>query len=809
MFFEYTRIEGCDRTSLNGSNVITIRPETKTQMVLGTNGSGKSSLLEIGFCPIPPDPDHFPEGGSVEQRIHHKGHIYTLKSTFAAKNSYSFIVDDGEEQNKGRTVTAQLDLIKLHLGYDKLIHKFVTGQIKFTALSPQERRDWFARFSPSNFDFAFAKYNLWKKELSTRTSMQKLFKSRILETKELLLPENERLELRSRSNELHETLEALLREPRMQTEPVSDLDLEVLVKNLDDVVTDFIFKEYPDTLGADSFDDLVGWLTDLKQEQFVLKGEMKIVSDRFTECDRLREMIQKSLRSDPVKLKQDLEALTRELAGIADYKTGIHPSLLTNASKVISELRTALSELPSDRYNDAEVLELKQIVFQKMNKVARAGDLLRAITNDIESIHECESVTCPSCSTSFKPGVGERALETLKVREENGNRIYTELEQDLEADQAKLEQVELSREAYQQLIDIRFTYQAQFPGLFAYLDSEGWTDLGKGMMAKLAIYDRDCANAEKKTALQSKIEWITAELNQANVDRGNVDAVMNDYVRAEKAYDEVHFRNNLLKYREDILNEAMETWVKYTNQYKLGIELYETLKTQLLDYVNHQGDLEIERLITRTKISLGAIELSLSEQDAHENLLKDYENQLEKIEIERRAYSRLIDEICPKKGLLGEQIQLQMSVVIRTVNSLIQRIWGYPLFLSPCTADENGIDYKIPMMVAVKPRADINMGSSSIKHVIDQAFILAGYYCMQLTDYPLHLDEFGASFDEVHRYNMLPVIKDLVDDNHFSQVFIISHQLDGQTAFPNSQTIIMDTRNIKFPHPYNLHVEFA
>jgi energy-coupling factor transporter ATP-binding protein EcfA2 len=808
MFFEYVRLEGCDRTSLNGSNVITIRPTTKAQMVLGTNGSGKSSLLEIGFSPLPPDAEYFPNGGSLDQTILHKGHVYKLNSTFGAKNSYSFIVDDGENLNKGRTVTAQLELVKIHLGYDRMIHKFVTGGVKFTKLSVMERRDWFARFSPTNFDFAFSKYNAWKKELSSRVSLIKYLKERILETQDLLHPEEERISMRKHSAELHDTLEMLLREPRQTTEPVTEARLEELTNKLDSVTTDFLFQEYPDTLGAESFDDLDKMLRDVRDEILLVQGELRFASDRYAECDRLRELTEKSMKVDPQYLRTSLSQLQSDYDAIPEFVTGVHASLLINAAKPISELRMVIADLPRERKSESDVRMLQEAVFEKRMRYNRAGNLMELIKQEIDQIHSCEEVTCPSCRTEFKPGVEPGKLEELKARLGNGEKIFTEMSNDVELAEEIFEVASLSAEAYARLEEIRATYQGQFPGLFVYLDSVGWQELGRSLIGRLAIYERDAIYAEKKLQIERAIATVSAQLVQYESESGNSEKIMADYRQAQERYDDVHFRIRLLKDREQIVINAMYVWTKYGEQYKLGISLYEELKSDILSYCNYQGDLQIEDLIRKTKLGLASIELTLSEQETLENLLKDSTNQLAMVEIERMTYARLVDEICPKKGLLSEMIHMQMSTVINTANKIIRRLWGYPLFMSTCAADENGIDYKIPMMVADRPRSDIAKGSTSIKDVIDEAFVITGYYCMQLTDFPLHLDEIGSSFDEAHRHNLLPMIKDLVDDNHFSQVFIISHQLDGQTAFPSSQTIIMDTRNITFPHPYNQHVEF-
>jgi len=809
MFFREVKLVRCNRMSLNGSESITIRPSLKTQMVLGSNGGGKSSLLAIAFCPLPPDPNWFEDGGSLHQIFDHKGHTYEIRCEYGDKNSYSFIVDGGENLNKGRTVTAQFELVRIHIGYTKDFHALAIGLTEFTSMSPKQRQDWIAKLSPTNFDFAFSKYMAWRKMANSKTEIVKYLKDRLAEARGHLLEPDVIAEMKAKSAELQATLEMLMREPRNTSEVLDDEEMARRVEELDARAAKWLMLDHPSQDGEISLEDLITKSADLGEQSAALMGELRVREEALSKADHRRNLVGESVVEDPETLRQHLVQAQYEIERIPELSCGLHPSLLIRAYTPISQLRMAIAGLPDERFTASDYNSLTQGLFEKKERLNRVSGLLEDITRQIEHIHSCETVSCPNCKTEFKPGIEEGKLDELKNRADKGTVMNNELEGEVENAEEHLQKVSRAVESYAKLDELRGQYQSEYPGLFAWLDNCGWTSAGKTLSAKLALYERDVLHNEQRTEYAKAIDIFQLQLAKHEANSGEAAKILKEFEEAQEAYEVTWKQLSAVGDERHRVNKIVQEWHGYESTYQAIEQGYSELRGELISYCNHQGDLVIEDMIRKTKQSIGVHEYAISEQETHETLVKDLENQLKNALVQETAYKRLVAEMCPKKGFLAEQISQQMASVINIVNKLIKRVWGYPLHLHHCDVEDTEITYKFPVTVDRQRRNDISEGSRSIKDVINQAFRLAAYYCMKLTDYPLFLDEIGSSFDEAHRHNLIPLIKDLVDDEHFSQVLIVSHTLDGQTAFPMSETIIMDDRNLNYPHAYNLHVEFA
>ena len=89
-------------------------PSTTCQIILGTNGSGKSSIL-YELSPLPASKGEYIEGGFKRIEISHKGAHYVLESSFKHGNKHSF-TRDGEDLNPGGTGAVQKELVKREVG---------------------------------------------------------------------------------------------------------------------------------------------------------------------------------------------------------------------------------------------------------------------------------------------------------------------------------------------------------------------------------------------------------------------------------------------------------------------------------------------------------------------------------------------------------------------------------------------------------------------------------------------------------------------------------------------------------------------
>jgi ABC-type hemin transport system ATPase subunit len=68
-----------------------------------------------------------------------------------------------------------------------------------------------------------------------------------------------------------------------------------------------------------------------------------------------------------------------------------------------------------------------------------------------------------------------------------------------------------------------------------------------------------------------------------------------------------------------------------------------------------------------------------------------------------------------------------------------------------------------------------------------------------LADHPLFLDEFGRTFDPAHKHASIGIIKTLIDQNVFPQVFMISHDYYQYGGLANSQIIVLNDLNVAPP----------
>src|SRR5690606_14158543 len=137
------------------------------------------------------------------------------------------------------------------------------------------------------------------------------------------------------------------------------------------------------------------------------------------------------------------------------------------------------------------------------------------------------------------------------------------------------------------------------------------------------------------------------------------------------------------------------------------------------------------------------------------------------------------------------------------MNALIAKIWTYPMEVHDCSTEEDSaeLNHKFPLTTPnlSEPLPDVANGSSGQQEMVDLAFRIVAAQCVKLDSGPLSLDEFGKTFDESHREAATQVVRQLMDQLSFSQLFMISHYESCYGAFYNAQITVVDKRNITIP----------
>ena len=141
-------LKGYKRLQFNNINYIKIDFTEKIQIILGTNGSGKTSLLRE-LTHLPSNKQNFIDDGYKIVTSLYKGDTYVSKSGFNPdKHSLS---KNGIEIHNG-TASVQKELVKQIFGLTPEIHELMLGNIKFHEMTGSLRRYWFTKLSNTNYD---------------------------------------------------------------------------------------------------------------------------------------------------------------------------------------------------------------------------------------------------------------------------------------------------------------------------------------------------------------------------------------------------------------------------------------------------------------------------------------------------------------------------------------------------------------------------------------------------------------------------------------------------------------------------------
>jgi hypothetical protein len=240
MYIQSIELKGYKRFELNSSH-FKATYTAAVQFIVGTNGSGKSSLA-YQLSPLPAEKDDFSKEGLKHIVITNNGKTYKLISDFSQEHVHSFIVD-GVNLNDGGTITVQKELVKKHFGYDQSIHDMIQGHKRFTQMGPSERKYWFTFLADADYDYAIGVFNKVKERLSDMQGALKLAKQRLVIESSKIITEEEFNLLRSQCEGLYSNVQFLIehREKPMGTTQ-SYYDRFGKLKNQVDLITQEVYK---------------------------------------------------------------------------------------------------------------------------------------------------------------------------------------------------------------------------------------------------------------------------------------------------------------------------------------------------------------------------------------------------------------------------------------------------------------------------------------------------------------------------------------------------------------------------------------
>lgn len=815
MKYEKIILKGYKRLSLNHIDYIEITPQNKIQLILGTNGSGKSSLIKE-ISPLPATPAEYHKEGYKYVEITHLGNRYILKSLFiAGGNKFHFIKND-EELNPGGTSSTFKELVKKEFNYTPEIHELMTGEHNFHEMSVAERRNWFIKIPDVDYSYAISYFLRLKEQHRDLQGAIKLSQSRLVQESEKLLTPEAEIKQREEIKLLNEALNDLLMVKTgnfvSQSDVVSDIS----------VIDQKIIQQTESLLDCrnrfknlECFDNIESIDTSIIDTQSMIQS-LTSESDRLCKSIESKQKTLDILKENNIKSLDDLEEQNKKISDnvirlekqlnlflkFQDNKQAF--SALLSVYDHLTEIASSIPENKEKKFNvkDYETCVTgHKVLVDRLNFFTAKQQEHLAKKKELEHLKNHSQIECPKCQHRWYQGYSDEAYNENEKLIQAFEKDIAYTNKALDDNMKFIEACKSYLEYYRVYSNITRSWEILNP-LWEYIL------VNNVIFENPSLISNILENLKIDFQIFIKIDEELAHL--ANNAKIKETLSKDQALGVDNLSKEIETDNNLLF---EITNKIRQNKnkLKQLQVYKQSAvfiensgRIIETLIEQRNNKTNQIQEIAKQELINEA-IKLIRLELSQREQliskiDIQKALVKNIQSQVDEMSEKTSLYSMAIKELSPSEGLIAKGLTGFINHFVRQMNTFIKKIWLYPLEIVPIIPTEDGIDLDFKFEVRINDNLvipDINKASSAMREIIDLAFRMTSMPYLKLSEAPLFLDEPGANMDHIHRANYNRYINELSINSNFSNVFMISHYHDSYGSFSNTDYIVLDSRNIK------------
>lgn len=808
-------MEGSRRLMLNNINKLHFKPTNLYQIILGTNGSGKSSVVNAA-SPMPADPKDYIKGGQEMTKWEHEGHEYVCTSSFKSGSKHSML-KDGVELNPGGTISVQRELCWQEFRMTDQLHELITGQVLFTDMSVADRRKWLTMLSDTDFTYAT---NMFKKFSTAGRDAQGTFK----DVSERLVNEQKKLKALGETDEWAEEAERLQKELELLFLSRSNRNLsggEDRVARMIDwecqMADRMLAMGNPIKGKFSSMEELNDRITAIDKELDLVKHSREWTTEALEDLQQLQKTVEgggveslEEAEAELLALRTKCDELRTHLVRYTDFGDADPRAILNSIESVQEELGDVLRNIPNNsdkHYNKQTVQQARDSRIEFKKQVEGFANRVAKEEATLEHIAGACKTECPQCSHTWLPGISES-------RRINAERDVVEFRQKLQQSTDDLKAVEKYLEDASEFS----TYFMRYRGLVsnnpslsvfwnAMLDADGINLEPHVWLAEFSGYSKDAKVWLEVVTAEQRMDKLNLTVDAMRKTNGSEQLTL----RIEQNNQKISALTEQLVELEQSRSELVVMRTKAEQLIQMDTQLrqgYDKTVGAFEDLVVEMRDDSIAEMTRAHQSRLAFLNSKLSERDTIVALLKDMESFRAEADLRQKANKLIADILSPKDGFIAEQMSGFISAFTEHLNAIIENVWTYQMEVQSCGLDSGELNYRFPVRIDGDPNGpeDIYRTSKGQKEMINFSFVLVVMFYLRLTNYPLHLDELGATFDETHRVNVMNFIKDLVESKGFSQVFMISHYASSHGAFTQAEVMVMDASNISVPVKHNQHV---
>lgn len=847
MFVEEIKLSGYVPFVANELDELDVTFSSKLQIVIGTNGSGKTSLVKQ-CTPDTPDRNIFTHkgvGGSRVLRVSHRGSEYVLTSDFSKSTGAHSIVKDGVELNISGTTGVQDELVATEFGMTPVVRSLITNKYKFAKMTAGNRRMLIMEISPYQLGFIWDAH----KKASSRVKGCKSILARLTERKlllegKLLTPELVD-EMRAERDRLSADIASYIGyEAQVQTLLAEVTPVESRFKTVEEVTA------YAERIQKNVE---VQILRKIKGLPYTTEPEMSAAVNELSEQIAAVEGELSAKNEELESLAHEQRVLGEKLSDLTDADAEDDCQYRVNIlSKRYAELKCIAVERPfqtEEEIKEAEDLipriikVLQQVslhtTFLPRHRIARKRELFQRACNRLDfyvkELHAKEEalqqVKMPAVTLDQIPtNCGKESCPLFKrlithtgLMEETRDRLaadVTKFNNRIERLNVYVEGQSLQLQSLNDLEDALNQFsqlEGQCPNL------------------KYLLRGRDMLHVLKTNPM------LVVQLLEKHIDESRQvlerAQVLSD-LRAEEA--KIAQKESIGEREREILQARFEEQrtkhiglISYTHTLDLKIKELTARKTKYTlamqgfsllskgvaecnNFLEHQRSVYSDKLyrktltilrdLKQTAVSrLSQIDSALREQ---ETIRSRYEeeivSEISTIEAEKKEWEVMENALARIPNRYSTTF---LNNVFGVMNSFISKVFTYPFKVTTLSAN-SPLTYKFEVKNKGSKLPDMSDGSDAQEEMLNLAFNLAIRYQLKLMDYPIHLDEVGRTFDPLHKQKLLDLLRYLIDNGIVSQMFLINHHAAIHEGLTNSETLVLDPSNVMVPEIHNLHAKF-
>lgn len=817
----------CLRIKAKGISKIKITFNKIVQIIIGKNGSGKSSLLRE-LSPLPPSNDEYGKGGYKHCFIEHNKSVYELMSHTGSPSRHSFI-RDGVELNDSKTLNAQKILVKDHFGYTQEIHDLLLGLVdgvSFTKMSPSDRREWMMALYPSDLTFVSTLHEVMKTMLrdnkgGLRTGTKHLA--------ELYAQRKKDVTIDGVQASLDNLQQRRDRISRLVTDHIDRTNYQHEIERRRARITQLatanavrcggVSGKYPSRDAA--VERLAQYQAELSQLDYAYNTHTKELQE-LTSSEAFKST---GSEEDKKRLESQRDELITRIAKESAHVSSAPPEHTTDPvwvfvmslsdetiRKLMGSYRTlceALMAIPAMDDHSVTVPRYKAALnAQYALSVERdkAVDAMARADHRYKHLINGDRTECPSCHHQWMPGISQQDIDTAKQNVDTTSAQAEALERRLL--NAK-EYLYKYGDWYNAVVKFLAVVDAQpeLSEVYGWLDSQDVLYTNAKQIAatlpsvvefavhrcRLLYYQRTLANVEESLKLFSSdaMEWYKRRYAEH-------EAALNDVIEKRR-----HCRKLIESITTDIaiIDKAIATSDELIT---LKSEITECVTKQAWQTValaankEYQFITEQQRAETSVLYSLRSLEGSISSTEHH----------LDEMKHAKASLDMFTTATSPIKGMVAEQLSSFIACFIGNMNAYIEEMWDGLLQIRPCSIEDGALSFKFPVKTGTGKieTKDVAQSSTGETQIINFAFRLVVFRYLGFEHYPLHMDEVGANFDETQRTKLMSFVKRLSTSGEFSQLFMISHYIAQHGALINAEVTALSSDGVTLPEKYNEHV---